>query len=93
MRRLGNKLLTLIVATSIIATLVFVFGIWVISHLDAREATESERKLIKERIGNFEITSLTVKGHQYLFFDKPSRTGLGGIIHDPDCPCHTNTEN
>lgn len=94
MRKQRIKLLMVtIAAVSAIVLLLFCAGLWAKPSVDAREATEEAANLTKEKIGNLIITSLTVKGHQYLFFENPSYPGLGGVLHDPECTCHTNTEN
>lgn len=41
----------------------------------------------KEKVGKYEINKISYEGHIYLFFDQPSRTGIGGVLHHPDCPC------
>lgn len=51
---------------------------------DSIEEIETPTKI---EIGDFEVTHITVDGHKYLFFDNPSRTGLGGVVHDQNCPC------
>lgn len=40
------------------------------------------------------ITEFNYKGHRYLKYDSGSgKWAIGGITHDPDCPCHkTNSE-
>lgn len=35
------------------------------------------------------ITEVNYKGHRYLLYKEGySHRGYGGIVHDPDCPCH-----
>lgn len=45
-------------------------------------------KPTKTKVGKFEVHSISINGHSYLFFDMRQRTGMGGVIHDPDCSCH-----
>lgn len=44
-------------------------------------------KPTKEKVGKYEINKISYEGHLFLFFDQPSRTGIGGVLHDPNCPC------
>ena len=42
---------------------------------------------------NWTVVSMYVydfeyKGHEYIVFKGPERMG---VVHNPDCPCHTNT--
>lgn len=50
---------------------------------------ETIEKPTKTKVGKFEIHTIKTNGHSYLFFDMRQRTGMGGVIHDPDCPCHS----
>ena len=35
------------------------------------------------------ITEFSYKGHKYLLYKRGyCKGGIGGITHDPDCPCH-----
>lgn len=35
------------------------------------------------------ITEFNYKGHRYMLYrSNYSRYAIGGITHDPDCPCH-----
>lgn len=35
------------------------------------------------------ITEFNYKGHKYLLYKCAyAKGGIGGITHDPDCPCH-----
>ena len=34
------------------------------------------------------VTHFTYKGHQYIKFEKPYKIG---IVHDPNCDCHENS--
>lgn len=37
------------------------------------------------------ITEFNYKGHRYLLYKRSyAKGGLGGITHDPDCPCQNN---
>ena len=37
------------------------------------------------------ITEFNYKGHKYLLYKQSyGKGGVGGITHDPDCPCHRN---
>lgn len=40
------------------------------------------------------ITEFEYKGHKYLLYDdKCGKYSIGGITHDPDCPCHQKENN
>lgn len=41
----------------------------------------------KEKVGDYELETITYNGHKYLFVKKRKHSNLGGILHDPDCPC------
>lgn len=35
------------------------------------------------------ITEFNYKGHKFLLYkQRYAKGGVGGITHDPDCPCH-----
>lgn len=35
------------------------------------------------------ITEFNYKGHKFLLYKQTyAKGGVGGITHDPDCPCH-----
>lgn len=35
------------------------------------------------------ITEFNYKGHKFLLYKQMcAKCGVGGITHDPDCPCH-----
>ena len=37
------------------------------------------------------ITKFDYEGHKYLLYKRYyNKGGIGGIAHDPDCPCHHN---
>lgn len=37
------------------------------------------------------ITEFNYKGHKFLLYkQRYAKGGVGGITHDPDCPCHKN---
>ena len=37
------------------------------------------------------ITEFNYKGHQYIrYISDGVKSAVGGITHDPDCPCHKN---
>lgn len=41
-----------------------------------------------------DITEFEYKGHKYLLYDnKYGNCSIGGITHDPDCPCHQKGNN
>lgn len=43
----------------------------------------------KDAVAASHITEVNYKGHRYLLYKKGySHRGYGGIVHDPDCPCH-----
>lgn len=60
---------------------------------------ENKPKVIenKETIksGDYEIIKeFTYKGHHYISFQEGfSYYSWGGIVHDPECPCHKDTLN
>lgn len=40
------------------------------------------------------IEEFNYKGHRYLLYErKYGQIGLAGITHDPDCPCHDESDN
>ena len=39
------------------------------------------------------IKVFNYQGHRYLFYERQlGRGGVGGVVHDPDCPCHEKGE-
>lgn len=40
------------------------------------------------------IKEFNYKGHRYLLYERwIGRSGVAGITHDPDCPCHEKGDN
>ena len=51
---------------------------------------ETEQGMLKE----FDrVTHFTYKGHKYIKFEHsfPAREAAVGIVHDPNCHCHENS--
>lgn len=51
-----------------------------------------EEQKTQEQIGTYvasNIIEFNYKGHKYLLYRQSyNKGGVGGIAHDPDCPCH-----
>lgn len=40
------------------------------------------------------IKEFNYKGHRYLLYQRPfGHSGVACITHDPDCPCHDESDN
>lgn len=51
-----------------------------------------EHRQIVECGGSEIITEFTYKNHKYIAIQEGfGYYAWGGIVHDPDCPCHTDT--
>lgn len=53
---------------------------------DSRTPEQKQRAIDNEVAS--EITEVNYKGHKYLLYKHGyGKGGIGGITHDPDCPC------
>lgn len=50
------------------------------------EDNRTQQQLDAETASN--ITEFNYKGHRYIkYYDYMGQSSIGGITHDPDCPC------
>ena len=52
---------------------------------DERKRMEEESRKIDEANIRNELHTVDYDGHSYIIYESYKR---GGIIHNPDCPCH-----
>ena len=51
------------------------------------EDNRTQEQIDAETASN--ITGFNYKGHRYIkYYNYMGRSSIGGITHDPDCPCH-----
>lgn len=51
--------------------------------------TPEQKQQAIDNVVASEITEVNYKGHKYLLYKHGyGKGGIGGLTHNPDCPCH-----
>lgn len=56
--------------------------------------TPEQRQKAFDAVKGRYIKEFNYQGHRYLLYEHwVGRSGVAGITHDPDCPCHDESDN